>query len=198
MVSSSIDTARERTDDVPSESSAVNHSPASVATSISSSSASIASSETSDDSNTTHTPNTALRSRESSANLTNSLGLSGYDGDPSQGYTSEALSRVMRRQAFAYQADEDRAEGTVSRDQTPRSHAPAPSLRSVDDQGFLVPSSLVSSTGTSPAREMDDPVGESVRPAPREVTEGEIKDDVPDIDGMASVGTLMLGAPVQT
>lgn len=202
----STDTARERTDDVPSDSTAVNDSPASVATSISSSSASIASSETSDDSNTTHTPNTGLGSRDSSSNLTNSLGLglSGYDDtDRSHGYTPEALSRVMRRKAFAYEAaDEDPAEGTVSREQTPRSYAPAPSLRSVDDQAFLVPSSLGSSTSTSPAREMGDPAGEAVlrpRPAPpRDVTEGEIKDDVPDIDGMASIGTLMLGAPVQT
>ncbi|GHJ84428.1 hypothetical protein NliqN6_0830 [Naganishia liquefaciens] len=208
VVSGLSDTARDRADTTPAENSAVNYSPASVATSISSSSTSIASSETSDDSNTTHTPNTGLRSRDSSSNLANSLGLSGYDDARAmQGYKSKAFSHVMRQKAFAYEDDDSEAvsEGAVSREKTPRSHGhahpDAPSLRSVDDQGLLVPSSLGSSTSTSPALEMDDPIGHdvlSVDRASRNNEQEEIKDDVPDIDGMASVGTLMLGAPVQT
>jgi hypothetical protein len=197
-----------QSDDVPADSPPINYSPASVATSIaSSSSASIASSESTDDSDTTHTPNAGLRSRDSSSNLTNSLGLSGYDEKTAaQGYSSEAFSRVIRRKAFANQDDED-VDGSVSRENTPRGHALAPSLRSVDDQGFLVPSSLGSSTTTSPAPEVEDPAGQDVAsisdrdgtiPASREVTEKELKDDAPEIEGMASIGTLMLGAPIQT
>lgn len=198
----------DQSDDVPADPTHANYSPASVATSIaSSSSASIASSESTDDSDTTHTPNAGLRSRDSTSNLTNSLGLSGYDEQTAtQGYSPEAFSRVIRRKAFAHQDDGD-VDGSVSRENTPRGHALAPSLRSVDEQGFLVPSSLGSSTTTSPAPEVEDPAGQDVAsiddkdgpiPAPREVTEKELKDDAPDIEGMASVGTLMLGAPIQT
>lgn len=206
LFSQSHTTRVDQSDDVRADSSAVNYSPVSVATSISSSSASIASSETSDGSDTTHTPNAGLRSRDSSSNLQNSLGLSGYDEQITQGYSSEALSRVIRRKAFAYPEDET-AEGAVSREETPRGHDIAPSLRSIDDQGFLVLSSLGSSTSPSPASEREDAANQDTAtiddrdgaiPAPRKVTEKELKDDVPEIDGMASVGTLMLGAPIET
>lgn len=193
-----------RPDDIPEVPTPQNYSPVSAVTSISSSSASIASSS-SDDSDMTHTQNIETGEQDTEFGQTNSLGLTGYD-DADGEINSEDFRQVTRRKPFAYDEDQDKGN-PLSRDKTPRAHE-TPSICSVDTQGLLVPSSLASSETVSPASELDDPTNyaavdgpvdtNSTAPASRQVTENELKDDVAEIEGMSSVGTLMLGAPVQT
>lgn len=182
-------------DGIPISATPQNYSP------VSSSSVSIASSS-SGDSDMTHTQNVETGEHDTDFERTNSLGLTGYDGPVSTGESStDAFSQVNRRKPFAYDDEQDRGN-PLSRDKTPRAHETA-SICSIDTQGILVPSHS-SSLSTTPDTEQDDPAGQgsdktdTKLAAPRKVTEKEIRDDVAEIGGMSSIGTLMLGAPIQT
>lgn len=150
----------------------------------------------------THTQNAENEEHDIDLERTNSLGLTGHDGAVTVGESSiDAFSNVARRKPFAYSEEEDKGN-PLSREKTPRAHV-TPSLRSLDTQGILVPSSHASSVSVTPSIEHDDPSRDgpvktdTKLAAPRKVTEKELRDDV-EIAGMSSVGTLMLGAPIQT
>lgn len=151
----------------------------------------------------THTQNVETGEHDTDFERTNSLGLTGYDGPvPTEEHSTGASEQVARRKPFAFDDEQDNGN-PLSREKTPRAHE-TPSIRSIDTEGILVPSSHASSVSVTPDTEQDDPAGDgSIKTdtrlaAPRKVTEKEIRDDVAEIAGMSSIGTLMLGAPIQT
>jgi hypothetical protein len=192
---SSRDTAYDDHQDGIPISTPQNYSP------VSSSSVSIASSS-SGDSDMTHTQHAENEEHDTDLERTNSLGLTGHAAPVSTAESgTDAFPNIARRRPFAFDDEEDRGN-PLSREKTPRAHE-TPSIRSLDTQGILVPSSHASSVSVTPNIEHDDPTGASVvktdtkLAAPRKVTEKELRDDV-EIAGMSSIGTLLLGAPIQT